>query len=209
MSEISPLVNEAERLLCAYPRDDIHDLSHHRRVWRNAQTISKSIRENVDMGVLHVAVMWHDVMISKESLSLGLAGVLEETMAYLSKLMDRRGYGERFRESVLDAIRHHNFLTKWQLTLEGKILFDADKLDALNPVRYRKMAEAIRTKRLSKTQVFLYAKAAKVWLKTMRSRYHFAVSRALHDKRIEALLKDREIIQTAKEFGVDIVKLVR
>ena len=206
---ITPLLKEAERLLKTNPRDEIHDLSHHQRVLENAQLIVDSLNKPVDKDVLQVATMWHDVMISPESLALGSEGLLQETINYLSQYMKEKKYDRKFQKSVIDAVTHHNFLTTFQMSLEGKILFDADKLDALNPIRYRKIIHALKNKQIPKVQVFLLTQAAKLWLKTMRSRYHFKKSKEIHDQSIARLLKDQDAVDTAKEFGVDIVKLVR
>lgn len=207
--DLKPLLKEAERLLKQNPRDDIHDHSHHLRVWLNAQIIADSISKPVDLSVLHVASMWHDVMIRKESLSLGEKGLSKETREYLQQFMQDKGYSSDFAASVLKAIKHHGFLTKYQMTVEGQILFDADKLDVLNPVRYSRIMAGIKNKRLSRVQTFLIANAAKLWLKTMRSRYHFEKSRAMHDQLIKALLKDKDALQLAKKWGVEIEKLVK
>jgi hypothetical protein len=123
--------------------------------------------------------------------------------------MVKKGFDQPFITSVLNAVKHHNFLTKHQMSLEGKVLFDADKLDALNPVRYKRIIAAIKNKQMSKVQTFLMVEAAKLWLRTMRSRYHFPISRELHDKLIAKLVTDREAIEVAKKFGVDIVELVK
>jgi HD superfamily phosphodiesterase len=206
---INLLIAEAKRLLTANPRDNIHDISHHQRVWENVQTIVASLESEPDMEVLKVATFWHDVMIRPESLSLGADGLFEETVSYLVTFMKEKGYDETFQAAVMEAVKHHNFLTKFQQSLEGKILFDADKLDALHPIRYRRIIANIEGKKLSKVQLFLYVKAAKLWLKTMRSRYHFDISLAFHDQLIADLLEDDEAVKVAKKFGVDIVELTK
>ena len=206
---ISPLIDEAKRLLLKNPRDQIHDLSHHERVWQNALIISQSLPKEIDQDVLQAAVFWHDVMISPESLKLGSKGLLKETINVLDQFLTDKKYGAEFKEKVLAAVKHHNFLTNHQMNTEGKVLFDADKLDALHPTRYRQIIQSIQQKQLSKAEILVYAQVAKLWLKTMRSRYHFEVSKRMHDRLIKALLKDKEAVSVAKKYGVDIVKLVR
>ena len=206
--DIKPLILEAERLLRANPRDGVHGLDHHLRVWDGARGIVESLDEEVDREALQVAVMWHDVMISPESLSLGAEGLLAETVGHLAELMEKEGFEVEFRDKVLEAIRHHNFLTRRQMNVEGKVLFDADKLDALNPIRYLQIVESVKSRKLSKLQIFAYTKAAKLWLRTMRKRYHFEASRERHDELIEGLLADRETVEFARELGVDIEGLV-
>lgn len=67
----------------------------------------------------------------------------------------------RVMEAELDAITQHNFFTKRQMTIEGKLLFDADKLDAFAPESYRKIIAAIKNKKISKLQTLLYVNAQK------------------------------------------------
>ena len=42
----------------------------------------------------------------------------------------------------------------------------------------------------------------------MRNRYHFEVSKKLHDQKMLKMLKDTELVAAAKEIGIDIHKLV-
>lgn len=206
---IKPLLAEAEKFLTENPRDHIHDLAHHQRVWENAQLILQSLNQQVDRDVLQVATMWHDVMLSQKSLNLGNKGLLQETIQFLQQSMIEKQYPIDFQKKVLDAIKHHNFLTRFQVNTEGKILFDADKLDALHPLRYRKIISALESKKINPVQISLLTKTAKLWLKTMRKRYHFEKSRELHDSLISEILKDKKALKMAKAHGVDVEKLVR
>lgn len=205
---IQPLLDEARQLLTEHPRDDFHDWSHHQRVWENAQHIVQAEKLEVDLDVLSLAVCWHDVMMSPESLSLGDQKIVSQMLGHLRAQMKSQRLSSTFIAKVVDAIKPHGFLSKHQRTIESKILFDADKLDALNPVRYRRIISGIKNKKLSRLQVVLLANAARFWLSTMRKRYHFDTSRKIHDQLIKGLLSDQEAVTMANEWGVDIRKIV-
>ena len=205
---INTLISEAKLLLRKNPRDNIHGIDHHHRVFENTQTISKSLDTAIDKDVLKVSAYWHDLMVYPESINLGSKGLLKQTLDYLKNLMEKNNYPKDFQKNVYKAIKQHNFFTSRQSSIEGKILFDADKLDVLHEKRYRKIVENIKSKKLSQFQIKAYTKASKIWLSNMRSRYHFEVSRQIHDQRVKSLLKDKSVVKFAKQHGVDIKKLV-
>jgi len=209
MGNLKTILDESANLLTKQPFDDAHDLSHHERVWENAQKIAGQIPEKLNRDALHVAVMWHDVMVGDEKLLNKRHKNIGLILNRLQLLMSENGFDSNFQKIVTEAIKHHEFGSKKQVNIEGKVLFDADKLDALNPTRYRKIINAIKSKKISKLQTFLYVQAAKLWLRTMRSRYHFEISKQMHDKLVAQLLQDKEAIDLGNELGVDIAKLAR
>lgn len=209
MPDINPLITKAKEILEKTPYDMGHDVFHHERVWGNAQIIVEKEKLHVDLDVLYVACMWHDVTLGKKDEAEARQLHIDETLDFLAELMKAEEFSESFRQQVIDAIRDHGFEKKKQANIEGEVLFDADKLDALDPNRYRKLVEAIQRKKLSRLKLFMYTQATKLWLRTMRNRYHFQTSKEIHDQRIQDLLQDTQTIQLAKELGVDIPKLIK
>ncbi len=209
MPPVSNLVVRAKQLLKKYAYDSAHDLSHHERVWDVAQEIVQREDLTLNIDALRVACYWHDLVLEPKAESEDRQKHLVETLNYLSKLMKSRGFKVSFRQRVCDAIKNHSYEKMKQLNIEGEVLFDADKLDAINPNRYRKLILAVSSKQISKFKVFMYRQAAKHWLKTMRDRYHFQASRIMHDKKMKQLLADRAIVQTAKDLGIDLNKLAK
>ena len=202
------LIQKAEYLLKKQPYDVAHDLSHHQRVWETARNIAQEEQLNVDFNALKVACYWHDVVLEEKNETENRQLHIDETLNYLITLMQEEKCSETFQKTVHDAILDHGFEKKRQLNTEGEVLFDADKLDALNPERYSKLLIQLKNKQLSKIKLFMYKQAAKVWLRTMRNRYHFEVSKKLHDQKMLKMLKDTELVAAAKEIGIDIHKLV-
>jgi uncharacterized protein len=112
--------------------DPAHDFSHIWRVYKNAWIIGQE--EGADMQVLLLAALLHDVgsekkHISKQVESEGLGKRAVE--AFLVSI----GLEEEKREMVLYAIDVHRFSRQIvPVTLEAKILQDADRLDAIGAI---------------------------------------------------------------------------
>ena len=112
--------------------DPAHDFSHILRVYKNARIIGQE--EGADMQVLLLAALLHDVGSEKkhvtehdESDGLGRKAV----EAFLESI----GLEEEAREKVLYAIDVHRFSKGIvPVTLEARILQDADRLDALGAI---------------------------------------------------------------------------
>lgn len=203
MPNITPVINEAKRILHESPYDLGHDLSHHERVWGNAQKIAEHVDKKVDIDALQVATFWHDVTLGQKDQTEDRALHITETLEYLQKLMKDKDFSEDFTSKVVEAIQTHPFEKKQRL-IEAKVLFDADKLDAFHKVRYTSLLDGVKNKQFSKLKIFLMVQAAKVWLKTVHKRFHFDVSREIYHEMISDLLKDKEAVKAAKELGIDI-----
>ncbi|MEW6259021.1 MAG: HD domain-containing protein [Thermodesulfobacteriota bacterium] len=112
-----------------------HGWDHTLRVVRLAQRIARA--EGADMDVVVTAAYLHDIGRSVEDESEGslchadYGGRLAET------ILHRNGF--RFtaaqQDNVLHCIRSHRFRGKeTPVTLEAKVVFDADKLDAIGAI---------------------------------------------------------------------------
>jgi len=112
--------------------DPAHDFSHILRVYKNARIIGQ--KEGADMQVLLLATLLHDVgsekkHTSKQGESDGFGRKAVE--AFLESI----GLEEEAREKVLYAIDVHRFSKRIvPVTLEARILQDADRLDALGAI---------------------------------------------------------------------------
>jgi uncharacterized protein len=125
-----------------YPADDpVHGLSHVLRVYRLCERIGHE--ENANMKILRAAALLHDIegdVDLREDHHLAAAAVAEN-------ILRRKGWEENEIESVLHCIRSHRYRDTREEpeTLEAKILFDADKLDAIGAVGVaRAVAYAVR-----------------------------------------------------------------
>ena len=109
--------------------DGAHDLSHIVRVWRNAKSIH--LKEGGDLEALAAAVLLHDcVAVAKDSPLRSKASLLaaNESRVRLTALE----WGASRIDTVACAIKSHSFSAGVAPTsIEGRILQDADRLDAI------------------------------------------------------------------------------
>ncbi len=104
----------------------VHGLEHAMRVVKWALFLGRDV--GADPEVLAVAALLHDIVREGEDHALRSA---EEAR----KILLSHGYDEDFVERVYLAIRDHSYSSgRVPETLEGKVLSDADKLDALGLV---------------------------------------------------------------------------
>jgi uncharacterized protein len=112
--------------------DPAHDFSHIIRVYKNAQCIGKS--ENADMQVLLWAALLHDSG-QQSKLSKTSPDPDHRSLKKAGDYLAAKGLPEDVRKKVLYAIETHRFSRGiMPQTLEGKILQDADRLDAIGAI---------------------------------------------------------------------------
>ncbi|RON77916.1 HD domain-containing protein [Pseudomonas fluorescens] len=131
-SAFTPLMTLAEDLLlhALEPSDDgAHDLAHLQRVWHNVRTLQAE--EGGDLEVLLAAVLLHDcVAVEKNSPLRSQASRLAAKKA--STVLTDLKWPEDKINTVAHAIEAHSFSANiTPVTLEAKIVQDADRLDSL------------------------------------------------------------------------------
>ncbi|HLG90650.1 MAG TPA: HD domain-containing protein [Candidatus Saccharimonadales bacterium] len=115
--------------------DPVHDLSHTERVAKNAILIAQHAGAK-NLELIKLAAYWHDVGRTQ-----GLE-IHEEPGALMAKEdLISRGFDEETANLVYEAIRFHK-LSDNPLTIEGKIIRDADKLDFISLERWGKGLKA-------------------------------------------------------------------
>jgi uncharacterized protein len=110
--------------------DGSHDTSHLIRVWNNARTIQA--QEGGDSELIAAAVLLHDcVQVPKDS-PLRKTAADRAAGKARAVLADRLGWDGSRADVVSDAIAAHSFSAEIApKSLEGRILQDADRLDAI------------------------------------------------------------------------------
>jgi len=110
-------------------QDGSHDASHLERVWKNAKMIQ--CHEGGDLELIAAAVLLHDcVQIPKDSPLRPHASSLAAKKA--RAVLDGLKWDSSRVDTVADAIVSHSFSARIAPTsLEGCILQDADRLDAI------------------------------------------------------------------------------
>lgn len=112
-----------------------HDFSHVMRVYNLCLSIAKE-EQKVDLGILKIAALLHDIARRKEDLDKSGKvdhAILSAQMA--EKILKDLGYSEEKIEKIKHCIETHRFKGRLKpKTIEAKILFDADKLDVCGAI---------------------------------------------------------------------------
>jgi uncharacterized protein len=124
------IIKKVENMLKG--RDPAHDFYHIMRVYKNAQMIGKS--ECGDMEVLLPAALLHDLVVySKGSAKSSRSS--DESADRAKKILENYDYCQDRISKICYCIRAHSYTKKVvPTTLEGRILQDADRLDALGAI---------------------------------------------------------------------------
>ncbi len=129
MDVINSLKQEVRALII---NDSAHDFAHIMRVFKNAQKICK--KENANEKLVLTAVLLHDIISypkSDKRSKLSSIKSAEES----KKILKKFNFTKEEIKIVSEAIRDHSFSrNKIPVTLEGKILQDADRLDAIGAI---------------------------------------------------------------------------
>ena len=117
-----------------------HTYDHTKRVYALARAIASESGAN--LRIIGAAALLHDIGRSKENETGVSHAILSGEMS--REILQKTGYTETEVEQIVEAIRTHRFsehLTP--SSLEGKILSDADKLDAIGAIGiFRCIAES-------------------------------------------------------------------
>jgi uncharacterized protein len=124
------IIKRVERMLKR--RDPAHDFHHIMRVYKNAEIIGRS--EGTDMEVLLPAVLLHDIVVYPKG-SAKSSRSSDQSADLAKKILDNYGYSRNKISQICYCIRAHSYSKKVVPTsLEGRILQDADRLDALGAI---------------------------------------------------------------------------
>ncbi len=112
--------------------DVAHDFNHIMRVYKNAQKIGKN--ENVNMNLVLAAVLLHDIISIPKSNKKSKTSSLKSSII-AKTILPEYGYSNEEIKIISDAIRDHSFSRGiTPKTMEGKVLQDADRLDAIGAI---------------------------------------------------------------------------
>lgn len=113
-------------------RDPAHDFQHIMRVYKNAELIGR--KEGADMEILLPAVLLHDLVIYPKG-SAKTSKSADDSADLAEKWLRGYGYPQERIDRISYCIRTHSYSKRLvPLTLEGKILQDADRLDAMGAI---------------------------------------------------------------------------
>ncbi len=114
--------------------DSGHDFDHILRVLLVAERLAEE--EGADREIVRAAVLLHDIArLEEDRADDPNLDHAEMAASYAHRFLRAKGASDEFANRVADAIASHRFRgTRRPTTLEAKILFDADKLDALGAI---------------------------------------------------------------------------
>lgn len=144
MSSQSRIIDFVRNML-SESNQGAHTLDHTMRVFSLCLRLSEGLQ--VNRRVLEAASLLHDIGRPQE-ISTGISHSI--VSGQMSRgILTETGYSEREIEQVVAAIRTHRFSEGIEPTsLEGEILSDADKIDAIGAIGiYRAIAQAATSDR--------------------------------------------------------------
>lgn len=112
--------------------DSAHDFDHIMRVYKNAQKICK--KEKANEKLVLSAVLLHDIISHPKSDKRSKNSSIESAKES-QKILKKYDFTPKEIKIISDAIQDHSFSrNKTPNTIEGKILQDSDRLDALGAI---------------------------------------------------------------------------
>jgi len=129
MKVLNSIKNEVKEIM---DNDSAHDFEHIMRVYKNAQKMCKKEKANEKL-VLSAALLHDIVSYPKSDKRSKLSSV--ESAKKSKTILKKYDFSEEEIIIISDAISDHSFSqNKIPSTLEGKILQDADRLDAIGAI---------------------------------------------------------------------------
>lgn len=161
---LTEVIAEAQKRLTEKPFDALHGVEHHQSVWNNCEWIIEQEDLSPDLDVLRVAAWWHDVERNSE------------TFPQMKRTLRDFGASDEFVDKVLAAVSTHSF-GHTQDILEGKILYDADKLEYLSINRVKELLRTREQGQMDEERFDYYQKAWAKRIKNLSGSLHFESSK--------------------------------
>ena len=112
--------------------DPAHDFEHIMRVYKNAEKICKTEESNKKLVL--ISVLLHDI-IKKSETDKRTKSSSALSASKSIKILEKLKFSDNDISIVSEAIRNHSFTkNKISKSIEGRILQDADRLDAIGAI---------------------------------------------------------------------------
>ena len=129
MNQLNELHQDVEKIM---KNDPAHDFDHIMRVYKNAEKLCR--KEKVKPKLVLTAALLHDIVSYAKS-DKRSKNASTESAKKAKTMLKKHGYSNDEIVIITDAIRDHSFSKqKTPETIEGKILQDADRLDAIGAI---------------------------------------------------------------------------
>ncbi len=111
-----------------------HDWEHTLRVLGNARMIAK-LEKKTDLKVIEIAALFHDIARADELSIQGKICHAKKGAEITGAILEEEGINQAMIDKVVKCVRRHRFRSgATPVSLEEKIVYDADKLDSLGAV---------------------------------------------------------------------------
>jgi len=128
---ISKIEKEAKKYFIG--ASGCHDWTNIERVRNLALHIGK--KEKADLGVIEVVALLHDIARKKEMQSKGKICHAQESAKLSKQILKKYNLESKQVKNILHCIAAHRFRKGLSpQTLEGKVIYDADKLDSIGGI---------------------------------------------------------------------------
>jgi hypothetical protein len=145
---------------------------------------------------LSVAAWWHDA-----------EGRKGKTVTAVKKALENRKLSLKFADKVILIINQHSYGEK-QTTTESKVLFDADKLEYVNPNRMLWVKQSFKDGFLTQKQYREYYRYWREKISKVPASMHFAYSRLEYNKmKKQVMEKYRKILGFRSYFPTGRVNI--
>jgi len=130
MNSLAVLRNQVKTMMAN--NDPAHDFEHVLRVYVNAEKIC--VKEKVEKKLVLTATLLHDIVSFPKTDKRSKTSSTKSAVK-AKKILQKLNYSIDEIKIITDAIESHSFSkNKKPITIEGKILQDADRLDALGAI---------------------------------------------------------------------------
>ena len=182
LGNITQVILDAQQELIHNPFDIVHDVIHHFQVYQNCLIIAEAEKLCIELPIVIISAWWHDV--DRDS----------ETKISIVKSLEKNHFPNSFIKKCLKVIESHSFGKK-QVSLEAKVLFDADKLEYVNPLRTRRLIQAINDGVENFNKGIFYKKRWFEKTPQVKDMLYFSYSKSLFDKLFEKTKKEFEQLE--------------
>ena len=131
-NKFNELSLKVKKILSKSPR--CHDWEHTIRVLHNARLIA-SQEEGVNKKVIELGAILHDIARADEMAIKGKICHAKKGAKLAEKILKNAGFDKDISQKVVKCVRRHRYRSDQSpVSLEEKIIYDADKLDSVGAV---------------------------------------------------------------------------
>jgi uncharacterized protein len=155
-----PTIEQARKWYDA--SDQVHDFDHVIRVYKIAEVLAK--QEGAELEIVRAAALLHDAS-SASGNDIARKAHHEAAADFAGEVLLKEGWAAERIQAVQECILSHRFRAgKSPQSLEARVLFDADKLDAIGAIGVaRALAYAVLDGQP------LYAKPSQTFIETLKT----------------------------------------